>query len=329
MCIITQLANRLSYQYMLHFACVEISYGSTSQGLWLHSLHNARSPLIQNLLHAGHHVYVTQQLYIHAVHLARQQSQKVTDLLTCDDVVQGHVSDEVLLALTIDDKYTIWSQAIRVGCVYCHKTNGISFLQGSLSDSMRKLSLFGVKRTYTITGEICISLEYKSGSLHVIIHDARGLAAADRNGLSDPYVKTYLLPERSKHSKRKTSIKKKTLNPVYNETLLVSVRDLCSQFSNRMPKPTTIMSCVQLASKPEQWGLITCRSWLDMIGLHHPHMYGNHILQLASRQHVIKIFQFSLAPRKNEGLVLLEQFGGFADSAVRFSGAGTPRDLMT
>ena len=74
---------------------------------------------------------------------------------------------------------------------------------------------------YTITGEICISLEYKQ-KLRVTIHEARGLAAADSNGLSDPYVKTYLLPDKSKHSKGKTEVKKKTLNPVYNETLLVS-----------------------------------------------------------------------------------------------------------
>ena len=36
------------------------------------------------------------------------------------------------------------------------------------------------------------------------------------------YVKTYLLPDKSKGSKRKTKIKKKTLDPVYQETLKVS-----------------------------------------------------------------------------------------------------------
>ena len=53
------------------------------------------------------------------------------------------------------------------------------------------------------------------------MNKARGLAAADKNGFSDPYIKTYLLPDKSKVSKKKTAIKKKTLNPVYNETLKV------------------------------------------------------------------------------------------------------------
>ena len=51
---------------------------------------------------------------------------------------------------------------------------------------------------------------------------ARDLAAADSNGFSDPYVKTYLLPDKSKHSKKKTDVQRKTLNPIYNQTLSVS-----------------------------------------------------------------------------------------------------------
>lgn len=35
------------------------------------------------------------------------------------------------------------------------------------------------------------------------------------------YVKMYLLPDKSKHSKRKTAVKKKTVNPVYDETFRV------------------------------------------------------------------------------------------------------------
>ena len=79
----------------------------------------------------------------------------------------------------------------------------------------------GGKGDYEITGEVLVGLQYKDGQLSVHVDRARGLAAADSNGLSDPYVKTYLLPDRSKHSKKKTSIKKKTLDPVYDETLKV------------------------------------------------------------------------------------------------------------
>ena len=37
------------------------------------------------------------------------------------------------------------------------------------------------------------------------------------------YIKTYLLPDKTQRSKRKTSIKKKTLDPLYNETLKVNL----------------------------------------------------------------------------------------------------------
>lgn len=36
------------------------------------------------------------------------------------------------------------------------------------------------------------------------------------------YVKVYLLPDKSKSGKRKTKVKKHTLNPVFEETLKVS-----------------------------------------------------------------------------------------------------------
>jgi len=77
------------------------------------------------------------------------------------------------------------------------------------------------KVDYDITGEVLVGVEYKAGQLLVHVNKARGLAAADSNGLSDPYVKTYLLPDKSKQSKRKTDTKRRTLDPVYNQTLEV------------------------------------------------------------------------------------------------------------
>ncbi|NXK86672.1 DOC2B protein, partial [Formicarius rufipectus] len=68
-------------------------------------------------------------------------------------------------------------------------------------------------------GRILISLKYssqKQGLLVGIIRCAH-LAAMDANGYSDPYVKTYLKPDEDKKSKHKTAVKKKTLNPEFNE----------------------------------------------------------------------------------------------------------------
>lgn len=81
----------------------------------------------------------------------------------------------------------------------------------------------GVKGDYSITGEVRLKLQQKGNELLIYVDRARELAAADSNGFSDPYIKTYLLPDRSKHSKRKTDIKKKTLNPIYKETLKVRI----------------------------------------------------------------------------------------------------------
>ena len=79
----------------------------------------------------------------------------------------------------------------------------------------------GGKGDYDITGEVLVGVFYKDSHLHIHIERARGLAAANSNGCSNPYVKTYLLPDVTKQTKQKTAIKKKTLDPVYNETLSV------------------------------------------------------------------------------------------------------------
>ncbi|NWW50320.1 DOC2B protein, partial [Pedionomus torquatus] len=75
-------------------------------------------------------------------------------------------------------------------------------------------------------GRILISLKYssqKQGLLVGIIRCAH-LAAMDANGYSDPYVKTYLKPDEDKKSKHKTAVKKKTLNPEFNEEFCYEIK---------------------------------------------------------------------------------------------------------
>uniref|UniRef100_A0A8C8S375 Double C2 domain alpha n=1 Tax=Pelusios castaneus TaxID=367368 RepID=A0A8C8S375_9SAUR len=74
-------------------------------------------------------------------------------------------------------------------------------------------------------GRILLALTYSSerrGLLVGILRCAH-LAAMDVNGYSDPYVKTYLRPDVEKKSKHKTSVKKKTLNPEYNEEFFYEI----------------------------------------------------------------------------------------------------------
>ena len=44
------------------------------------------------------------------------------------------------------------------------------------------------KGDYDISGEVLVGVEYKQDQLMVHVNRARGLAAADKNGLSDPSV---------------------------------------------------------------------------------------------------------------------------------------------
>lgn len=63
--------------------------------------------------------------------------------------------------------------------------------------------------------------------LFFAVLQAKNLLPMDPNGLSDPYVKVKLIPSLKKDtndSKRKTTIREKSLNPVWGETLVVYVQ---------------------------------------------------------------------------------------------------------
>ncbi|KFB42702.1 hypothetical protein ZHAS_00010441 [Anopheles sinensis] len=96
---------------------------------------------------------------------------------------------------------------------------------GLRSDSMASVySGAGEGRygTVTVRGQIEFGMQYnyKQGALEIHVKQCRDLAAVDtKRNRSDPYVKVYLLPDKSKSGKRKTKVKKHTLNPVFDEVL--------------------------------------------------------------------------------------------------------------
>ncbi|XP_016141337.1 extended synaptotagmin-1-like [Sinocyclocheilus grahami] len=95
------------------------------------------------------------------------------------------------------------------------------------------------------TGQIKISLSFQK-KLTVIIHACRGLVTSSKDSL-DTCVSLILLPDKSKATKRKTTVKKKNLNPEFNERfefdmsvedaqrreLSVCVKNASSSFMNR------------------------------------------------------------------------------------------------
>uniref|UniRef100_A0A2K6FCE2 Synaptotagmin like 1 n=1 Tax=Propithecus coquereli TaxID=379532 RepID=A0A2K6FCE2_PROCO len=98
-------------------------------------------------------------------------------------------------------------------------SSSVSSLNSStLSGS--QMSLSGEAEAVPVRGSVHFALHYEPGAAELRVHviQCQGLAAARRRR-SDPYVKSYLLPD--KQSKRKTAVKKRNLNPVFNETLRV------------------------------------------------------------------------------------------------------------
>ncbi|XP_055479261.1 synaptotagmin-like protein 2 isoform X9 [Psammomys obesus] len=112
-----------------------------------------------------------------------------------------------------------------------HKKSPSSLTNLSSSSGMTSLSSVSgsVMSVYSgdfgnleVKGSVQFAVDYVESlkELHVFVAQCKDLAAADaKKQRSDPYVKTYLLPDKGKMGKKKTLVVKKTLNPVYNEIL--------------------------------------------------------------------------------------------------------------
>uniref|UniRef100_T1JDZ3 C2 domain-containing protein n=1 Tax=Strigamia maritima TaxID=126957 RepID=T1JDZ3_STRMM len=74
-------------------------------------------------------------------------------------------------------------------------------------------------------GELLVSLCYQPAAnrLTVVVLKASNLPKMDITGLSDPYVKIYLLYNNQRFAKKKTHVKKRTLNPIFNESFVFEV----------------------------------------------------------------------------------------------------------
>ncbi|KFQ74045.1 Synaptotagmin-like 3, partial [Phoenicopterus ruber ruber] len=98
-------------------------------------------------------------------------------------------------------------------------------------DGRKHGSLYSLNSTCTesgnfgkanITGEIEFAIRYifKACILEICIKGCKNLAyGEEKKKKCNPYVKVYLLPDKSPRSKRKTAVKKSTVDPEFDETL--------------------------------------------------------------------------------------------------------------
>lgn len=81
-------------------------------------------------------------------------------------------------------------------------------------------------------GAINLTIQYsiQRQRLIIIVHKIKNIPNNDPSNIPDPYVKLYLLPGRSKDSKRKTNVIKDNCNPTFDATFeyLISTAELNS-----------------------------------------------------------------------------------------------------
>ncbi|XP_041951175.1 synaptotagmin-like protein 3 [Alosa sapidissima] len=84
----------------------------------------------------------------------------------------------------------------------------------------------GLVESSSVTGELELALTYSfsSSCLEVVVGACRNLTHGDaKKKKCHPYVKVYLLPDKSQSTKMKTAVMKNTTEPVFQETLQCSI----------------------------------------------------------------------------------------------------------
>ncbi|XP_034819058.1 synaptotagmin-like protein 3 isoform X2 [Pan paniscus] len=100
------------------------------------------------------------------------------------------------------------------------------FRHGSLISIDSTCTEMGNFDNANVTGEIEFAIRYcfKTHSLEIRIKACKNLAyGEEKKKKCNPYVKTYLLPDRSSQGKRKTGVQRNTVDPTFQETLKYQV----------------------------------------------------------------------------------------------------------
>lgn len=71
----------------------------------------------------------------------------------------------------------------------------------------------------TTSGQVKLSIVYKNATLTIMIMHAKNLTSS-RSQMPDTYVKTYLLPDANKTTKRKTKVVNRSCHPTFMELIV-------------------------------------------------------------------------------------------------------------
>ncbi|KAG7224984.1 hypothetical protein INR49_014901 [Caranx melampygus] len=99
----------------------------------------------------------------------------------------------------------------------------LPFATMELQQRLRQLQNGSAPSQYPL-GEVQLTVRHSSqrNKLIVVVHACRNLIAFTKDG-SDPFIRLYLLPDKSRSGRRKTSTMKRTLNPIYDQTFEFTV----------------------------------------------------------------------------------------------------------
>ncbi|XP_043231590.1 synaptotagmin-4-like isoform X2 [Amphibalanus amphitrite] len=160
-----------------------------------------------------------------------------------------------------------------IGEVLCPMSGVQLSEQDTTCELVRDITPRSIKMRSQGRGELLVSLCHQPAAnrLTAVVLKARNLPKMDITGLSDPYVKIYLICNGQRITKKKTHVKKRTLNPVFNES-----------FVFELPPGSDSLTGVRLEFMLLDWDRVTKNEVIGRLELGSPPAEGK---RLASAAH--------------------------------------------
>ncbi|XP_029902769.1 synaptotagmin-like protein 3 isoform X2 [Myripristis murdjan] len=145
-----------------------------------------------------------------------QKSLSDTDISTSTNLTKGPSLPNLFKRSNYSDQEGSSTGAEEEASICSEYSGG---KRGSCSSISTECGLF---ESSSVTGELELALTYNTDTscLHITVSGCRNLTYGDaKRRKCHPYVKIYLLPEKTQSTKLKTTVKRNTTDPVYNEVL--------------------------------------------------------------------------------------------------------------